>query len=222
MVPSTLYARFPQIVARFRARFPEIELRLAELDSAEQVRALVEGRIDLGFDRIAIDDPLIRHEVMREEPLWAALPEGDPLLESGRKVALNELASRPLLLFPKRPRPGYPDHVLKAFRAAGAVPASVIELRELQTALVMAASGAGICIVPDAVTLATRPGIGFAPLVEDLRVPLLIRFRKHDQSPTLRALMGVYEELHREWGWPFPETLAVEGFASPGAPHPPL
>jgi hypothetical protein len=76
--------------------------------------------------------------------------------------------------------------------------------------------------VPDAVTLATRPGIGFAPLVEDLRVPLLIRFRKHDQSPTLRALMGVYEELHREWGWPFPETLAVEGFASPGAPHPPL
>lgn len=214
MVPSTLYVRFPQIVARFRARFPDIELRLAELDSTEQVKALAEGRIDLGFDRIAIEDPLIRHEVMREEALWAALPEGDPLLTSGQPVSLATLAARPLLLYPKRTGPSYADHVLKAFRAAGVTPSSVVELRELQTALVMAAAGEGTCIVPDTVTLATRPGIGFAPLVEDCRVPLLIRFRRHDQSPALRAFMTVYEELHRAWDWPFPEGLEAGAFAA--------
>ncbi|WP_245653764.1 LysR family transcriptional regulator [Novosphingobium rosa] len=208
MVPSTLYVRFPQIVARFRERHPEIDLRLAEMDSAEQASALVDGRLDLGFDRIAIEDPLIRHDVMREEPLWVALPESDPLLAEGRAVALAELAPRPQLLYPKRPRPGYADHVLKAFRERDLTPQSITELRELQTALVMVAAGGGVCIVPDTVRLAGRPGVGFAPLVEDLRVPLLIRFRKHDRSPALRAFMEVYAELHREWGWPFPDALA--------------
>jgi LysR family transcriptional regulator, benzoate and cis,cis-muconate-responsive activator of ben and cat genes len=214
MVPSTLYVRFPEIVARFRRDHPDIELRLAELHSAEQARALVDGRLDLGFDRIAIEDPLIAHAVMREETLWAALPEGDPLLAGGGAVTLGDLAERPLLLYPRHPRPSYADHVLRAFRDHGVVPRAVVELRELQTALVMVAAGEGTCLVPDTVTLAGRPGIGYAPLVEDLRVPLLIRFRRHDRSPALRAFMQVYADLHREWGWAFPAALTSGVFAA--------
>jgi LysR family transcriptional regulator, benzoate and cis,cis-muconate-responsive activator of ben and cat genes len=210
MVPSTLYARFPQIVARFRERCPDVELRLAEMDSAEQAQALIDGRLDLGFDRVVVDDPLIRHEVMRKEAIWAALPAQDPLLAQGRPVALAELAARPLLLFPKRPRPSFADHVLAIFRDHAVFPASVTELRELQTALVMVAAGAGVCLVPDTVTLAARPGIGFAPLVEPVRVPLLIRFRRHDRSPVFRVLMQVYADLHREWGWPFPDMAGLD------------
>lgn len=210
MVPSTLYARFPQIVSRFRETMPAIELRLAELDSAEQVKALIDGRIDVGFDRIVIDDPLLRHEIMREEPLVAALPSGDPVLAEGRPMSLLELASRPLLLFPSRPRPSYADHVLAIFRDHRVFPSSVVEVRELQTALVMVAAGSGICIVPETVTRATRPDIGFAPLAEAATVPLLIRFRRHDRSPAFQTLLRVYEDLHREWGWAFPAALSAD------------
>jgi DNA-binding transcriptional LysR family regulator len=212
MVPSTLFVRLPQIVARFRERFPSIELRLAELDSGEQARALIDGRIDVGFDRIVVDDPLLRHEVMREEKLVAALPAGDPWLDQRAPVRLGDLARRPVLLYPKGPHPSYADHVLAVFRRHDVVPTSLLEVRELQTALVMVAAGAGICIVPDTVTRAVRPDIGFVDLAEEASVPLLIRFRKHDRSPALRSLLQVYEELHREWGMPFPAPLSSEQF----------
>jgi LysR family transcriptional regulator, benzoate and cis,cis-muconate-responsive activator of ben and cat genes len=210
MVPSALNARFPQIVSRFREELPDVELRLAELDSAEQAKALVDGRIDVGFDRIVVDDPLLRHEIMREEPLVVALPAGDPLLAGGRAIPLADLADRPLLLFPSRPRPSYADHVLATFREHRIVPTSIVEVRELQTALVMVAAGSGICVVPETVTRAARPDIGFAPLAEAATIPLLIRFRRHDRSPAFRALLKVYEALHREWGWPFPAALAAD------------
>jgi LysR family transcriptional regulator, benzoate and cis,cis-muconate-responsive activator of ben and cat genes len=218
MVPSTLYARFPQIVSRFRDEMPTIELRLAELDSAEQAKALIDARIDVGFDRIIVDDPLLRHEIMREEPLVVALPSGDPILSEGRPASLAELADRPLLLYPSRPRPSYADHVLGIFRAHGVMPASVVEVRELQTALVMVAAGSGTCIVPETVARAARPDIGFAPLAETATVPLLIRFRRHDRSPGFRGLLKVYEDLHREWGWPFPAALAADIALGPADP----
>jgi LysR family transcriptional regulator, benzoate and cis,cis-muconate-responsive activator of ben and cat genes len=207
MVPSTIYARFPQIMSRFREAMPAIELRLAELDSAEQVKALIDGRIDVGFDRIIVDDPLLRHEIMREEPLVVALPSGDPLLADGLPVPLAALAQRPLLLFPSRPRPSYADHVLATFRDRRIRPFSVVEVRELQTALVMVAANSGTCIVPETVSRASRPDIVFAPLAEAATVPLLIRFRRHDRSTAFQTLLRVYEDLHREWGWPFPAAL---------------
>ncbi|PZU08062.1 MAG: LysR family transcriptional regulator [Sphingomonas sp.] len=209
LVPSTLYVRFPDVVARFRECVPQIELRLAEMDSGEQVRALIDGRIDIGFDRIMLEDPLLHHEVMREENLVVALPADDPLIREERALSLAELATRPLILYPGRPRPSYADHVLAIYRQQGLFPASVLEVRELQTALVMVASGAGICMVPDSVTRSARPDISFAPLAEEATVPLFIRFRKHDRSPAFQALMRIYEELYREWGWDFPSGLSA-------------
>lgn len=206
LVPSTLYARFPQIVSRFRERAPDLDLGLADMDTVEQIRALADGRIDVGFDRIAVDGPTLHHEVLREEPLVAVLPADDPLLLVPGPIALADLARRPLLLFPRRPRPSYADLVLDAFRAHGALPQSVIEIRELQTALVMVASGAGCCIVPESVQRMARTDIAFVPILEKVSAPLLMRFRHADTSFGLRLLRQIYGEIYAEWDAPPPET----------------
>lgn len=209
LVPSTLYARFPEIMHRFRLRAPDIDLRLAEMDTSEQIAALADGRIDVGFDRIVAADAGLRHEKLRDERLVVAMPADDPLLLDGKPLPLSVLASRPLLLYPRKPRPSYADIVLQAVRAHAVSAVSVIEVRELQTALVMVASGAGYCIVPESVRRLARPDIGFAPILEPLFVPLLIRFRRHDTSPALRLFIAVYTELYAEWGWPLPTTLTA-------------
>ena len=79
-VPSTLYARLPELIRRYRAARPGVELTLLELTTLEQIAALKEGRIDVGYGRIPFDDPAIERMLLRNERLTAALPSGHSLL----------------------------------------------------------------------------------------------------------------------------------------------
>jgi DNA-binding transcriptional LysR family regulator len=59
------------------------------MDGLEQVEALKDGRIDIGFDRILLEDPLITHTILREEAVIAALPVGHELLREPGPCRLN-------------------------------------------------------------------------------------------------------------------------------------
>lgn len=193
LVPSTLYARLPEVIARFRESMPELEVVLAEMDSLEQVAALKEGRIDIGLDRITVDDPLVAHMVLREEPLAVALPAHHPLLAHHGKVRLADIASLPLIVYPGTPRPSYADLVLSFFHERDLALSSVIEVRELQTALVMVAAGSGACIIPDSVRRHARTDIGYAQIEEKLTVPFLLRRRVGAMSANLKSLLSLYD-----------------------------
>src|SRR5262249_38092790 len=51
-VGSTLYGMLPKIIRRFRGENSTVELSLVEMSTMDQIRALKEGRIDVGFGRI--------------------------------------------------------------------------------------------------------------------------------------------------------------------------
>ena len=106
-VPATLYGRLPELIRRYRAVRPGVDLTLLELSTLEQVAALKEGRIDVGYGRIPFDDPAIERTLLRKERLTAALPSGHTLLGRGRHLRLEDLALEPLVVYPKAPRPSY-------------------------------------------------------------------------------------------------------------------
>lgn len=207
LVPSTLYARFPELISRFRAVEGDIDLALAEMNTPEQVQALKEGRINVGFDRIRVDDPVLHHETLRVESLIVALPQGHPLLLAGRPVDLAELADMPLVIYPRDPRPSYADLVLSAFYDRGLAPVAVHEVQELQTGLVMVAAGTGACIVPETVRRMGRPDVGFLPIAQPIVSPLIARYRANDHSPALRQFFQVYAALYADWGWKMPAAF---------------
>ncbi len=207
LVPSTLYARFPEVVSRFRELSPDIDLSLAEMDSAEQVRALFDGRIDAGVDRIIVDETGLNHITLRQEPLIAALPAGHHMLGRREPLTLGEVGTMPVLLYPREPRPSYADIVLQVFQQHDVVPFAISEVRELQTALLLVAAGAGVCVVPESVRRLARPDIGFAELAEPVTAPLVLRHRRADQSRGLVQLLRIHAALYTEWGWPLPPEI---------------
>ena len=73
-VGSTLYGKLPEVIRSYRAARPGVEITLLELTTFEQIAALKEGRIDVGFGRIPFDDPAIERRLLRNEKLIAALP----------------------------------------------------------------------------------------------------------------------------------------------------
>lgn len=108
-VASTLYDDLPELIRRFRITVPGVEVHLLEMTTLEQVAALKDGRIDIGFGRLRFDDPLIIRKVIREERLCIAAPKGHPLVARGTALRLKDAAGEPLILYPRAPRPGYAD-----------------------------------------------------------------------------------------------------------------
>jgi DNA-binding transcriptional LysR family regulator len=206
-VPSILYARLPDIIRGFRLAAPNVDLRLVEMMTIEQIAALKEGRIDVGFGRVRFDDPAIEREVLREERLVAALPIGHRLLAGERPINLAELSGEAMIVYPREPRPSYADQVLSLLRDHGVKPPVIHEVRELQTALGLVAAEDGICIVPASVHIMGRRDIVFRELVQRAVSPIIISHRKGDASLHLETLIGVIADLYAKWSWPMPAGL---------------
>ena len=97
-VPSVLYGRLPELIRSYRAARPGVELLLLELTTFEQIVALKEGRIDVGYGRISFDDPAIERTLLRNESLTAALPSEHSLVARAGRLRLDDLAGEPLVL----------------------------------------------------------------------------------------------------------------------------
>lgn len=183
VVGSIMHGAMPDIIRRFRAFDPDVEVELVELTTLDQVAALKAGRIDAGLGRVRIADPANRREVLHEEPLVAALPASSPLAQERYPIALTALADRSLLVYPSQPRPSYADQVLSLVRDHAITPANVIEVREVQTALGLVAADIGYAIVPASMQHFQSENIVYRPLLdEDAVSPIILSQRMTDDS----------------------------------------
>lgn len=197
-VASTLYGKLPEVIRAYRNARPNVELTLLELTSVEQIAALKEGRIDVGFGRIPLDDPALERKLLRNEKLIAAVPANHPVLTRGKSLRLEDLAIAPLIVYPKTPRPSYADQVLALFRAAGLKSPGVQEVRELQTALGLVAAEMGVCLVPASIETLRRDNVAYRPLESVLAVsPIIMSVRKGDRSPEIALVLSLIRQMYR-------------------------
>jgi DNA-binding transcriptional LysR family regulator len=197
-VASTLYGKLPTVIRSYRAARPDVELILLEMTSVEQIAALKEGRIDVGFGRIPLDDPALDRQLLRNEKLIAAVPSGHAVLRPGRPLGLSDLAVLPLIVYPKAPRPSYADQVLSLFREAGLKPPFVHEVRELQTALGLVAADEGVCLVPASIETLRRENVVYRSLDAVHAVsPIIMSSRKGDRSPEIALVLRLIRQMYR-------------------------
>lgn len=200
-VASTLYGLLPEIVRRFRARYQTLDISFHELATIEQIQALKDGRIDVGFGRLRTEDHAIRRILLREEPLIVALPVGHRLAGVDGPVSLSDVSQEALLVYPKQPRPSYADQVLAIFRDRMLLPQKVIEVRELQIAIGLVGAGQGVAIVPQSLQGMIRTDVVYKALDEPGAVsPIMFSVRQMDRSPELTNMLEVIYEIYDEMG----------------------
>ena len=198
-VGSTLYGMLPKIIRRFRDENATVELSLHEMSTMDQIRALKDGQIDIGFGRIRHEDANIRRVILREEKMIVALPEGHPLSLLKPILALSDLVSETLIIFPKSPRPSYADQVLSAFQDRGLKPRRIYEVRELQIALGLVAAGEGISVVPSSVYGLKRDDVSYKELDDPTLVsPIIMSMRMLDESRDIQEMLELIYRLYAE------------------------
>ncbi|WCT74128.1 LysR family transcriptional regulator [Sphingomonas naphthae] len=208
-VSSTIYARLPELIREFRGEAPDVELVLVESVTFDQIAALKDGRIDVGFGRIRFEDPAVRRTILRNERLVVALPAGSPLAQETTPISLADLAAQPLILYPRFPRPSYADQVLSLFHDHGIEPKVVYEARELQIAIGLVAAEEGIAIIPESVRRSRTEDVRYRDLVEPATSPIIMSQRVGDTSPELRLMARIIARKYAEWGYAVPESLLV-------------
>lgn len=197
-VASTLYGGLPMVVRRLREQHPELDVRLVEMMSGEQIEGLKSGRIDIGFGRVRANDSAVERVVLREERLVAALPAGHPLAGDETPLPLSALDGQKLIVYPNAPRPSFADQVLSLLQDHGIHPAGLQEVRELQTALGLVAAEAGICVVP-ASAMALRADLRYR-LVDDEHAtsPVIMSYRRNDDSDLIDVIKQIIRQTYAE------------------------
>ncbi|AAU46054.1 LysR family transcriptional regulator [Burkholderia mallei] len=195
-VPSTLYGALPEVIRAFREAAPAVELSLIEMFTLEQLGALKGGRIDIGFGRLRFDDDRLVREVLVEERLIAALPDGHPLAAPDASISLADIAGQTLIVYPSTPRPSFADQQLSALRDGGLAPVAVHEVRELQTALGLVAAQVGVSLVPESVEGVRVKGVVYRRLPEPVATsPIILSRRLHDESRATALFCSLAREL---------------------------
>jgi DNA-binding transcriptional LysR family regulator len=196
-VASTLYGLLPEIVQRFRTRYATVEVSFHEMTTMQQIQALKDGVIDVGFGRVKHEDPNIRRILLREERLIVALPANHPRAAATDPVKLVDLQQECLIIYPKAPRPSFADQVLAAFSERSITPHKVMEVRELQIAIGLVAAGEGVAIVPDSVQGMQRKDVVYRPITDRHAVsPVMFSVRKMDHTEELRNMLDVIYEIY--------------------------
>jgi DNA-binding transcriptional LysR family regulator len=207
LVPSGFHAQLPDMIRRYQAIAPDVEVTLSEMSTLEQVAALKDRRIDAALGRVRIEDPALTREVLREEPMLLALPVDHPDSEGAGPVDLELLERMPLIVYPKGQSPSYADHILSLCHDHGLHLCQTIEVRELLTALILVAAGMGACIVPESARLMGRPEIRFRPIRQAMSSPIILYHRVGDPSYELQVMYRTCAELYTEWGQEIPDII---------------
>ncbi len=154
---------FVDILRAFARRHPQIRMVVRNMGSAEQARAIREGRLHVGFVALPIDEPDLATETVLRRPIVIALPRNHPLAARGR-VPLHALANEPHIMFARRMGPRLYDAVLAACREAGFTMQIAHEVDNLHTACALVEAGLGVCFVPAAIQEKHSTGIILRPV----------------------------------------------------------
>lgn len=180
----------PRLIRRFRERFPEVELLLREMTTAQQVRALRDGRIHVGLLRPPVNDKTLRVEVLHKEPLIAALPTDHPLA-THEPFSLRDLEHESFIMFPRQLGAGLYDQVISLCQSAGFSPQVAQEAVQMQTILGLVAAGLGVSLVPASASYLRSAGVVYQDLSPTTKY-INMAMAWHDAPiPTLLAFLQV-------------------------------
>ncbi|MEH3148746.1 MAG: LysR family transcriptional regulator [Methylobacterium frigidaeris] len=163
---STVYRGLPRILSALRAAAPDIEVALQEMNSAEQVEALLHDELDAGFVHLRERPEGLDGILFHTEPFVACLPPEHPLASSGDAgvARLADLQHEDFVLFSRAVSPDYYESIIAICRTAGFLPRVRHEVRHWLTVVALVAHGAGIALVPQALACSRLAGAAFLPI----------------------------------------------------------
>lgn len=196
-VGSLLYGLLSKIVYLYRQQQPHLKIELVEMTTLDQVKALKEGRIDVGFGRLRISDPALSRMLLREERLMLAAHASHPLVKQKTGLYLSDIVDENIFLYPSHTTPSFATQVQGLFSEYNLEPQHVRVVRDLQLSLGFVAAGEGICIVPESAKSIQLAHLNYIPILDETAVsPVFMTIRNMDDSDDILSLIDCIYQVY--------------------------
>ncbi len=184
------------ILKKFRERFPRIQLILREMTTDQQIKALYEKQIHIGFIRSKQNNEILVSEVCSKERLKLVLHENHALV-SLPNISIKELVDEPFILFPRHFGTNFYDLIISYFWEHGVSLNIVQEAIQMQTIVNLVATGMGISVVPSSVESYKKSGVMYKDIQENTpKINLYVGWRQDEKSVVLENFLTVVREVY--------------------------
>lgn len=187
----------PKMIFAFRQAFPAVHLTLQEMTTKQQIEAMTERRLHVGFIRSPVyptmPSELKALELFRE-PLVAILRANHPLTagDPADGIALSSLAAEPFVMHPRAVGTGLHDQIIALCQQAGFSPRVSQEAREAPTIVGLVAAGLGVTILPSSFRRIRVEGVAYRDLADQgAMTAMWLAYPEHDLSPATRAFVDL-------------------------------
>ena len=192
---SLAFGFLPRAFALYRKQFAEVHLRLDELTTGLQLRALLAGTIDIGFLREVWPDRSAFHaESVGWERFVAILPR-EHRLARDKHVRLSKLANEQFVLFPPKAGPEFFDKIVSLCRDAGFYPQITQEAVEWQTIMSLVGAGFGVTLAPESIAHCGGKSVVCKPIIPQGETEVVMCWTKAKNSSTASEFATIVRAL---------------------------
>jgi DNA-binding transcriptional LysR family regulator len=197
--PTAARGLLPGVVVSCAARFPDLRVRLREVEPYQVMTRVAAGDLDVAVAQdwanvpVAVPDRL-RSRDIGSDPADVAFPPGHPL--AGRaSVTLTELAGEPWVASTEGTI--CHDWLTTTFRTAGHEPVIAHQAAEFPTQLALVAAGLGLALLPRMAGDAVPTGVRLVPVTPVMSRRIFAVWREEAaRRPSVRAFV---DTLRTQW-----------------------
>jgi DNA-binding transcriptional LysR family regulator len=192
---TATYTVLPELIGRFRVRYPQVEVEMLELSTEGQVIALNKGEIDLGLLHPPIDSRGLELCPILAEEFVAVLPKQHHLAIK-KSLSLQDLAQESFILHPRSEGPFLYDGFLKLCRQGGFQPQIVKEVNSHQTRICFVAAGMGITFIPAGLQASVSQDLVCKPMTNlTMKIEFAAAWRSVVTLPILQEFIKLLQSI---------------------------
>lgn len=183
---AALIQVIPRLIFEYRQKWPEVNLRIEERTTQEQLAAMLDRRLDFAFGRDSRAPVLpasLRAIRLIDDPLVVALPPRHRLARGSGPIPVGALADERFVMFPRDSGTAAYAQIVSLCRAAGFAPRVAQEARTAVTMMGLVAAGLGVALVPGSFRSIGAKGLAYRTLREpEARSSMWLVSRVRNQS----------------------------------------
>src|SRR3954451_10893904 len=187
----------PELLRRYTAAWPRVEVRLEEAEDDSLVSQIEHGDLDLAFVMLPVEDTALETVELVRDPYVLVTQADSPLARAATPPTFREIGAMPLI--------GYRtclggQQVEERLRAAGVAPRMAFRSDDNLTLQAMVATGIGIALVPRLTVNEADDRIAVIELGDHVppRLIGLAWHRDRYRSPAALAFVDAARELCSE------------------------
>ena len=145
-ISSTYHSHLVNVLKEIPSTFPFVKTKLYEVPTARQIKALEEGKLDIGILRTPVLSKKLKIISLFKDPFVVVIPRSEHL--PNQEELSRDIKNQPFIFFNQDYAPEYHRQLLEICQRLGFYPDVVHEANNVHSILRLVESGLGISIVP--------------------------------------------------------------------------